>query len=181
MVVSYKMCTFAAEQLYVYDMNTTAVHIDTQLYNNVAEYAKKQHVSVDKMLEGYLMLLSYETSERKLRGVAYQELIRRLSDFQEYEEGWDGEGARPLSNSVVKNFKQVLENADDQLLEGWTIFPAANGSLLMEYKPCSAGINIGKSDFSYYQQKDGILNGKNKLSFSVNGVIDTMQLISHDR
>ena len=113
--------------------------------------------------------------------VAYQELIRRLSDFQEYDEGWDGEGARPLSNSVVKNFKQVLENADDQLLEGWTIFPAANGSLLMEYKPCSAGINIGKSDFSYYQQKDGILNGKNKLSFSVNGVIDTMQLISHDR
>ncbi len=38
-------------------MNKTAVHIDTQLYNIFAEYARRENTSVDKMLERLIMTL----------------------------------------------------------------------------------------------------------------------------
>lgn len=157
-------------------MNTTAVYIDTQLYNNVAEYARRQHTSVDKMLESYIIALQTipEASSSKPRSLIYQELMSRLSDFQEYEQGWDGDDARPLNLQAIRNFKTVLRNANDGVLQGWTIFPAANGSLLMEYKPCEAGINIGKNDFSYYFINNGTLEGKNQMRFSAEDVIAIM-------
>lgn len=116
------------------------------------------------------------------RSQCYQDMLRRLSDFQEYEEGWDDADALPLNRSVVKNFKKVLEQSNDSILEGWTIFPAANGTLLMEYKPAEAGINIGKEDFSYYRlSRNGSLEGKNNQVFTPNAIINTMELISHDK
>ena len=114
------------------------------------------------------------------RSQKYQEMLRRLSDFQEYEEGWDDADALPLNRSVVKNFKEVLEQSTDNVLEGWTIFPAANGTLLLEYKPIEGGINIGKDDFSYYCLKNGNVEGKNKQPFTPTAIINTMKLISHD-
>ncbi len=159
-------------------MNTTAVHIDTQLYNNAAEYARRQNTSVDKMLEGYIIALqTMPEDSSKPRSLIYQELMSRLSDFQEYEQGWDGDDARPLNLQAVRNFKTVLRNASDRVLQGWTIFPAANGSLLMEYKPCEAGINIGRNDFSYYFLNNGALEGKNQMIFSAEDVIAIMTRI----
>ena len=115
------------------------------------------------------------------RGQSYQEMLRRLSDFQEYEEGWDDADALPLNRSVVKNFKKVLEQSTDSILDGWTIFPAANGTLLLEYKTAEAGINIGKDDFSYYRlNSNGSVEGKNKQSFTPKAIINTMKLLSHD-
>ena len=47
-------------------MNTTAVHIDTRLYNNVAEYARRHNTSIDSMVESYfvavLSLMHFEHS-----------------------------------------------------------------------------------------------------------------------
>jgi hypothetical protein len=40
-------------------------------------------------------------------------MLERLSDFQEYEKGWDGDDALPLSRQVVKNFKAVLQKSRD--------------------------------------------------------------------
>lgn len=108
------------------------------------------------------------------------EMLRRLSDFQEYEQGWDDADARPLNKGVVKNFKKVLELSSDSNLSGWTIFPAANGTLLLEYKASEAGINIGRDDFSYYILKsDGSVEGKNQQKFSPSAILETMQYISH--
>lgn len=116
------------------------------------------------------------------RGHNYQEMLRRLSDFQEYEEGWDDADALPLNHSVVKNFKKVLEQSTDSQLDGWTIFPVANGTLLLEYKPAEAGINIGKDDFSYYRLNGkGDVEGKNNQQFSPTAILNTMKLISHDK
>lgn len=36
-------------------MNTTAVHIDTQLYNNAVEYARRHNTSIDNMIEEYFL------------------------------------------------------------------------------------------------------------------------------
>ena len=85
-------------------MNTTAVHIDTQLYNNAAEYARRQHIRVDKMLETYItaMLLQTMTTEqntgdsepRKKTGLQ-EKMYKRLEEMRQLEYDWDDEGAPP--------------------------------------------------------------------------------------
>ena len=163
---------------------TTTINISTTLYNQAADYARRHNTSVDKMMERSLMALLMQTAagiggEELLRGDDYQALMRRIADFQEYGQGWDDDGALPLNNEVVKNFKQVLLMSTDDELRGWTIFPAANGTLLMEYKPLEAGINIGKDDFSYYSFAEGKMEGKNHQSFSPEAVIETMRHIGY--
>ena len=53
-------------------MNTTAVHIDTQLYNTAAEYTRRQHTSVDKMLENYILMLTIATAKKQRQSDSLQ-------------------------------------------------------------------------------------------------------------
>ena len=59
----------------------------------------------------------------------YTQLLEKLSDYQEYEYDWDGDGALPLDSQAVKNFKSVLKRCEDDALENWSIFPSANGTI----------------------------------------------------
>ena len=165
--------------------NTTPINVNTELYNKAQQYAKEHNTSVDKMMENYILTILMQTAiqpgNSAGRGKEYQNMIGRLSDFEAYEPGWDGDDARPLNRNVSKNMRQVLEKSEDTQLSGWTIFPAANGSLLLEYKPREAGINIGKDDFSYYCLTEEKVCGKNHLPFSPEAVIETMNLIANDR
>ena len=111
------------------------------------------------------------------RGIIYTEMLERLSDYQEYERGWDGDDALPLDRHVVKNFKNVLQKSKDADLQGWTIFPAANGTLLLQHRERKSGINIGINGFSYYTIQDGEAKGENNLRFSPKAVLDTMKRI----
>ena len=111
------------------------------------------------------------------RGASYTELLERLSDFQEYEKGWDGDDALPLNRNVVKNFKTLLQKSHDSDLQGWTIFPAANGTLLLQRKERKAGINIGITGYSYYVIENGEVRGENNLRFSPKAVLGTMKRI----
>ena len=157
----------------------TAIDTNTELLMRLS-----QIVGNSSYLEQTLEFLRNLTKESVVqpRSQNYQEMLRRLSDFQEYEEGWDDADAQPLNRSVVKNFKEVLEQSTDSILEGWTIFPAANGTLLLEYKPAEAGINIGKDDFSYYRlNSNGDVEGMNNQLFSPTAILNTMKLISHDK
>ena len=155
----------------------TAIEMNAELFLRLSQIADNSSY-VEKTLL-FLRSLTKE-SAAQTRGLAYQEMLRRLSDFQEYEQGWDDADARPLNKGVVKNFKKVLELSTDSILNGWTLFPAANGTLLLEYKPLEAGINIGKDDFSYYILKpDGSVEGKNGQRFSPDDILETMQYISH--
>jgi hypothetical protein len=156
----------------------TAIEINAELLMRLSQIAGNSSY-MERTLE-FLRSLTKETVTQT-RSQNYQEMLRRLSDFQEYEEGWDDADALPLNRNVVKNFKKVLEQSTDSVLEGWTIFPAANGTLLLEYKPAEAGINIGKDDFSYYRlNSNGDVEGKNKQLFTPTAILNTMEYISHD-
>lgn len=110
---------------------------------------------------------------------AYTRLLEKLSDYQEYEQDWDGDGALPLNAVVAKNFKSVLRHCNDEsILDDWTIFPAANGSLLFQYNKKEGGINIGKNDFSYYIISGGGVKGENSLTFSPERVVECMKKIA---
>jgi hypothetical protein len=65
-------------------------------------------------------------------GKEYTELLESLSDFQDYEQGWDGEDALPLDKTVVRNFKEVLQHSEDSYLKGWLLFPERNGTLFLQ-------------------------------------------------
>ena len=156
----------------------TTVEMNAELLMQLSHIAGNESY-MKQTLEFLRTLTGTARHEAQSRGLPYQQMLRRLSDFQEYERGWDDADALPLSRDVVKNFKELLEQTTDSQLEGWTIFPAANGTLLLEYQPLEAGINIGRNDFSYYLMTNGMVSGKDNQKYSPKAVLKTMQHISH--
>ena len=70
------------------------------------------------------------------------------------ERDWDGEGALPISKTVINNLKRVLTISDDEDWKYWLISPAPNGSLGLQSKRHTASISIGDEVFSYYSETD---------------------------
>ena len=153
----------------------TAIELNAQLLREISNIADNESY-LQKTLDFITKLTKSKTST-VVRGQVYTEMIERLSDFQEYEKGWDGDDALPISRQVVKNFKKVLQKSLDKDLIGWTLFPAANGTLLLQHKTRKSGINIGTDGFSYYSVENGEVKGENHLKFSPKGILETMKRI----
>ena len=153
----------------------TVIELNSQLLREISNIADNESY-LQKTLDFITKLTKSKTST-VIRGQVYTEMLERLSDFQEYEKGWDGDDALPLSRQVVKNFKKVLQKSIDKDLLGWTIFPAANGTLLLQHKERKSGINIGTTGFSYYAIENGEVKGENHLKFSPKAVLDVMKRI----
>lgn len=155
--------------------NMTAIELNAQLLQKLSNISGNEGY-LQKTLD-FIKKLTKSDSATNARGMVYTEMLERLSDYQEYEKGWDGEDALPLSKQVVKNFKAMLQKSRDSELQGWTIYPAANGTLLLQNKERKSGINIGTNGYSYYEIVDGEVKGENNLKFSPKSVIETMKRI----
>ena len=153
----------------------TAIELNAQLLRQISYIADNESY-LQKTLD-FITKLTKSSSATAAKGQVYLEMLERLSDLQEYKRGWDGEDALPLNSQVVKNFKKVLQKACDDDLREWTIFPAANGTLLIQNKMRKSGINIGANGLSYYAIKDGEVAGENHLKFSPKLVIELMKRI----
>ena len=153
----------------------TAIELNAQLLRQISYIADNESY-LQKTL-AFIKNLTKSNPKATVRGQAYTELLELLSDYQEYKRGWDGEDALPLNSIVVKNFKKVLQKSDDSQLEGWTIYPAANGTLLLQNKERKSGVNIGISGFSYYTIENGEAKGESHLRFSPQAILDTMKTI----
>ena len=159
-------------------MNTTtatAPELNAQLFLQLSNIADNESY-LQKTLD-FIIGLAKSENRTNARGRAYTELLERLSDFQEYEAGWDGDNALPLNHLVVKNFKNILQESSDNDLQGWTIFPSANGTLLLQNKNRKSGINIGTNGFSYYIIQNDEVKGENNLAFSPKAVLEIMKQI----
>lgn len=159
-------------------MNTTtatAPELNAQLFLQLSNIADNESY-LQKTLD-FIIELAKSENRANARGRAYTELLERLSDFQEYEAGWDGDNALPLNHLVVKNFKSILQASSDSDLQDWTIFPSANGTLLLQNKKRKSGINIGAQGFSYYTIQNGEAKGENNLAFSPDAVLEIMKQI----
>jgi hypothetical protein len=153
----------------------TTVELNAQLLQQLG-YIVNNESYLQKTLD-FINKLIMSSDVVTPRGQVYTELLERLSDFQEYERGWDGEDALPLDRRVIKNFKSVLQKSHDSDLQDWTIFPAANGTLLLQNKKRKSGINIGANGFSYYAICDGEAKGENNLKLSAKAILDIMKRI----
>ena len=151
----------------------TAIELNAELYRQLS-YIAQDEGFLQKTLD-FVKGLTKSKNASSTKGLVYTRMLERLSDYQEYQRGWDGEDAAPLNAIVVRNFKKVLQKAKEENLEDWDIFPAANGSLLLQNKQKKCGINIGKSNFSYYTTKDGRVEGRNSLKFTPTALIKTME------
>lgn len=154
-------------------MNT--IGLNAQLLQQLS-YIADNDSYIQKTID-FVSRLTKPKSAVPLHGIFYIEMLERLSDFQEYEKGWDGDDALPLNGKVVKNFKKVLQKSSDEQLDGWTIFPAANGTLLLQHKERKSGINIGVNGFSYYKTKNGEITGESHLKFTPAAVLRTMKTL----
>lgn len=153
----------------------TTIELNAEIYRQIG-YLSDDRSYLEKALE-LLQGLTRIKSVAKARSRKYTELLESLSDFQSYEQGWDGENALPLDKNVVINFKSILQECDDSYLKGWVISPEKNGTLFMCNDQCNAGINIGIRDYSYYMNKGGKVVGENSKEFTPASVIDTMKQI----
>lgn len=153
----------------------TTIELNAQLLREISNIADNENY-LQKTLD-FIKKLTKSKTSTAVRGATYTEMLERLSDYQEYTKGWDGDDAQPLSTLVVKNFKKVLQKSTDSELRGWTIYPSANGTLLLQNKARKSGINIGATGFSYYVIEDGNVKGENHLKFSAKNVIETMKRI----
>ena len=153
----------------------TAIELNAQLLREISNIADNESY-LQKTLD-FITKLTKSKSSTTVRGQAYLTMLERLSDYQEYKKGWDGDDALPISTLVVKNFKKVLQKSTDSDLDGWTIYPAANGTLLLQHKERKSGINIGTQGFSYYATQNGEVKGENHLKFSPKAILETMKRI----
>ena len=153
----------------------TTIELNAEIYRQIG-YLSDDRSYLEKALE-MLRGLTRIKSTAQARGREYTELLESLSDFQDYEQGWDGEDALPLDKTVVRNFKKVLQGSEDCNLKGWVIFPERNGTLFMQNEQRNAGINIGSKDYSYYINEGDTVIGENAKKFTPASVIDTIKKI----
>ncbi len=111
----------------------------------------------------------------------YATLLRQLSDYQELQANWDGEGALPLEQKSTQNLKKILEKTEDRYLNGWHIEPDTNGTILLVSDDGISVINIGNETFSFYTEKAGQFSASEARPFSQNEVIDLLKEYKDDR
>ena len=153
----------------------TAIELNARLLREISYIADNESY-LQKTLD-FITKLTKSKQAPIVRGQEYTMMLERLSDYQEYKKGWDGDDALPISSVVVQNFKKVLQKSTDSDLHGWTIYPAANGTLLIQHKERKSGINIGSQGYSYYVNQNGVVTGENNLKFSPKAVLETMKRI----
>ncbi len=153
--------------------------VETHLYwNLLKDLSESVKVQLFVKLKDSLLAKSNEVVDADAQA-AYYGILHKLKTYQGYTKGWDGENASPLTAKVTENFSHVLEVIDKHLLQGLTIYPETNGTLLIDSTKREAGISLGDERFSYYEINDGKVTGENGISFSVSALIDVIKRINH--
>lgn len=134
-------------------------NVSTTASEPTAAYGTNSYADVMYML--HTMSISPEVKERVARrltlevtGKNLSKAFARLDHLATLEKDWDGEGALPISKTVINNLKRVLTISDDEDWKYWLISPAPNGSLGLQSKRHTASISIGDEVFSYYSETD---------------------------
>jgi len=109
---------------------------------------------------------------------AYYDILNKLKTYQGYAKGWDGEDASPLTQKVVANVRDLLKVIDKHLLQGLTIYPETNGTLLIDSTKREAGISLGDDSFSYYEINGNEVSGENAIPFSVTAITKVIKQIN---
>ena len=151
-------------------MNT--INVSAEIFRELG-YIANNESSLERVLD-FIKSLKPKSAELS-HGAVYMALLKQLSDFQEYEHGWDGAEALPLNKKVVKNIKSVLTKTTDDMLTGWMLSPETNGTILLKRDDSKAAINLGTCDFSYFLIDNGQVSGENGVKFTVKNIQNVLK------
>ena len=95
-----------------------------------------------------------------------------------YQENWNGEGSKPINETVYLNALSVIKKCKPQSLAKWEISLNNNGSLYFSGIEDDAMINLGNQTFSYYVKSKGKkMSSSNSKQFSEQELIKVLELI----
>ena len=107
------------------------------------------------------------------------EMLGRLEEFNNLEENWDGYGSPAIETASYRNAKAMIEHASSTLLSKWNLFPATNGTLIMNTKDDTIGsFSIGNSSFSYVAVGHDGTRVKGKKPYDIVSVISALEEIN---
>lgn len=115
---------------------------------------------------------------KKQEQKSYYDILNKFLTYSNYGEKWDGASAVPLTEKVKANFSDVLNKIDKRYLEGLTIFPEINGTLLIDSTKKEAGICLGNDAFSYFITDNDEVSGQDNIPYSAAALIDTIKTIN---
>jgi hypothetical protein len=115
---------------------------------------------------------------KKQEQKSYYDILNKFLTYSNYGEKWDGVSAVPLTEKVKANFSDVLNKIDKKYLDGLTIFPEINGTLLIDSTKREAGICLGNDAFSYFITENDEVSGQDNIPYSTVALIDTIKIIN---
>lgn len=108
---------------------------------------------------------------------ALAEAFDKLDELGRLREGWDGEGALPISAQVMKNMKDVMLISNNSDWENWMFGPEVNACIGLQSKGSGACVSLGGKEFSYFAIKDGKRIAASHVEFSPTDFLETLRQI----
>ena len=114
------------------------------------------------------------------KGQLHQKLAQRINSLSQLSDGWDGEDSKAISSQCIKKLQRVLDKVDDVLLDGWFLFPDANGYLYFDYtgNNCTAGITMMPDKMVYFIERNDRLQKNDGLRFTSANLISILKRVN---
>ena len=106
-------------------------------------------------------------------------LYDSLKALSKLQQGWDGYNALPVNQQVIDNMCVVLNHCDNAQLQGWSVFPEINGTILLQNHNRRAGINLGDKTFSYFIVNGNNVDGDDDKLFTVSLFLNVLNKIKN--
>ncbi|MBR2201073.1 MAG: hypothetical protein IJ894_10070, partial [Bacteroidales bacterium] len=119
-------------------------------YLDVMAYIHSAPITWEEKKDIGLRLIE-ETSEPALK-----KAFDTVEELSKLKADWDGEGALPISQTVLKNIRGVLMISANEDWNNWMISPDSNATLGLQSKQSRACVSLGANEFSYYVRKNGV-------------------------
>lgn len=151
--------------------NEPSISYGTNSYMDVMSLIHSMPIS-RKVKRQVAIRLVKEVSEPALA-----DAFDKLEELGQLKENWDGEGALPVSPSVMKNMKDVLLISDNEDWENWMFGPEVNATIGLQSKLSQACVSLGAKEFSYYVRKNGERIAASHVDFSPTVFLNTLREI----
>ena len=126
-------------------MNT--VTLNPSIYSEASRYALSHHVSLEDLVESCLKTVLFkQTFKSRLR----ERLESKLQGIRALKENWDDNNAPEISTVACDMASSVLEECDDDLLNGLAIFPNTSGNIFMQWRTAKGRACLGISDVNLF-------------------------------
>ena len=140
-------------------------------YLDVMAYIHSAPITWEEKKDIGLRLIE-ETSEPALKK-AYD----TVEELSKLKADWDGEGALPISQTVLKNIRGVLMISANEDWNNWMISPDSNATLGLQSKQSRACVSLGANEFSYYVRKNGVRMAASHVDFTPEVFLNVLRQI----